>query len=592
MITNCSGQKSSCGSALFTANPAEEDGRLFSVIKRQTNKMSRLIHCPLGTSFRIFFEKMLIPGPQPLVPSPRFGKLLNPTTLDTLFHEEHSLFMNSPEPGLKKTFTRLMESPTGEVLVRVGDFLAAQGIEAYLVGGLVRDVLLGRETADIDLAVSADALDVAAKVAAALDGRYVLLDRENRIGRVVLADAWELDFSTFDGSIEQDLARRDFTCNAMAVNLHQLLKGTTDIRLIDPFKGWDDLRRGVIRAVTEDVFTADAARLLRAVRLAAELGFKIDGPTEALIQRDASLIAAVAGERVREELLRLLAVADSGQSLSHLDKLGLLTIIFPELALTKGVAQPKEHFWDVFEHSLKTVAAVDFLLRQGRWEYNGEQVLAAVPWPAAVVQHFTEEVSHGSTRRSLLKLAGLLHDIAKPQTKAIEADGKMRFLRHAPDGASIVADMLERLRFSTKEIKLVETEVKHHMRPTQMSQEGMPTRRAIYRYFRDTGDAEIDILYLSLADHLAARGPSLDPDGWREHTRVVEYVLVQRFEQESIAHPPKLVDGNDLIDIFGLTPGPELGRILEAVRETQAEGEIKTRQDALDYIRRKLGKGE
>ena len=496
--------------------------------------------------------------------------------------------MNPPEVSLKETFTRLMESQTGEVLGRVDDFLTGQGIEAYLVGGLVRDVLLGRETADIDLAVSADALDVAAKAALALGGRYVLLDRENGIGRVVLADKTCLDLSTFEDDIEKDLARRDFTINAMAVNLRRMIAGIADIELIDPFKGREDLRRGVLRTVSETVFAVDAARLLRAVRLAAELGFKIDGLTEILIQHDAPLIAAVAGERVREELLRLLAVADGGQSLSYLDKLGLLTIIFPELAATKGVEQPKEHHWHVFEHSLKTVASVDFLLRQGKWEYTGEDVLAAIPWPAVVAQHFAEEVSHGSTRRSLLKLAGLLHDIAKPQTRAVEADGKIRFLGHAPDGATVVAGMLERLRFSTKEIKLVETEIKHHMRPTQMTQQELPTRRAIYRYFRDTGDAGTDILYLSLADHLAARGPGLVPAGWREHTRVVEYVLVQRFEQESIAHPPKLVDGNDLIAVFGLSPGAELGRSLEAVREAQAAGEIKTRQDALGYIKQLL----
>ena len=496
--------------------------------------------------------------------------------------------MNPPELSLKEAFTRLMKSPTGEVLTRLDDFLTAQGIEAYLVGGLVRDVLLGRKTADIDLAVSADALDVAAKVALALGGRYVLLDRENGIGRVVLGDKTCLDLSTFEGDIARDLARRDFTINALAVNLHRMMEGTADIELIDPFKGREDLRRGVLRTVAENVFNADAARLLRAVRIAAELDFKIDGLTEILIQHDAPLIANVAGERVREELLRILAVPNGGQSVFYLDKLGLLTIIFPELAATKGVEQPKEHHWPVFEHSLQTVAAVDFILRQGKWEYAGKDVLGSVPWPAVVQQHFTEEVSHGSTRRSLLKLAGLLHDIAKPQTKAVESDGKIRFLGHAPDGAAVVAGILERLRFSAKEIKLVETEIKHHMRPTQLSQEGLPTRRAMYRYFRDTGDAGIDILYLSLADHLAARGPELVPEGWREHTSVVEYVLVQRFEQESIAHPTKLLDGNDLIAVFGLGPGAELGTILEAVREAQAAGEINTRDEALEYIKRAI----
>jgi poly(A) polymerase len=234
------------------------------------------------------------------------------------------------------------------------------------------------------------------------------------------------------------------------------------------------------------------------------------------------------------------------------------------------------------------VVAVEFLLRQGTWEYASEAVLAAVPWPVDLEQHFAEEVSHGSTRRSLLKLAGLLHDIAKPQTKATEASGRVRFLGHGQVGAVIATNMLERLRFSTREIKLVETEIKHHLRPGQMSQQGLPTRRAIYRYFRDTEDVGIDILFLSLADHLATRGPHLDLDHWREHTRMVEYVINQRFEQESLVFPPKLVDGHDLIDIFGLSPGLKVGQMLEVVREAQGVGEIATREEALAFIKRLL----
>ena len=497
--------------------------------------------------------------------------------------------MDRRETSIKQALARLTEPPIGDVLARVNDFLSKKRIGAYLVGGIVRDALLGRRTADIDIAVAADALDVAAKAATALNGHYVLLDEQNRVGRVVL-DEWELDFSTFEGTIEQDLARRDFTVNAMAINLHHLLEEAADAQLIDPFNGRDDLRRGVIRAVKEDIFTADPARLLRAVRHAAELDFKIEKSTETLIQRDANLIAKVAGERIREELLRILAVSDSGRSLSTLDKLGLLTTIFPELAAAKGVEQPVEHFWDVFEHSLKTVAAVDFLLRRGSWEYHGKEALDTVPWTPDMEEHFAEEVSHGSTRRSLLKLAGLLHDIAKPQTKTTEAGGRVRFLGHPLDGAAVAAVMLSRLRFSTREIKLVEAVIEQHMRPTQMSQEGLPTPRAIYRFFRDTGDAGIDILFLSLADHLAARGPTLDIRHWRQHAGMIEYVVNQRLEREGVKLPPKLVDGNDLIEKFGLEPGSGIGDLLEAVHEAQAVGEIKNREEALDYVRRIIEK--
>ena len=511
---------------------------------------------------------------------------------------------------MKEGLKLFVEPGTSLLLNRISHFLTEQGIQSYLIGGFVRDLLLGRDTADIDIAVAADALEVAPKVATALGGKYVLLDEVNGVGRVVLVnhgdtstrDKWELDFSTLKGSIEQDLAQRDFTIDAMAIDLEEIVshplppspseeRGKVPLRLsvlIDPFKGWDDIQKGVIRVVTESAFPSDPVRLLRAVRLAAELGFSIDAETETLIRRYCQLIASVAGERVREELLLLLATPQAGQLLAYLDELGLLTAMIPELAQAKGVEQPRAHFWNVFDHSIKTVVAVDFLLRQGTWEYAGEEVLAAVPWSDALSQHFEREVSSGSTRRSILKLAALLHDIAKPQTKAVDESGRVRFLGHAKEGAAVVVSILERLRFSTKEIKLVEVMVRHHLRPTQMGQYEVPSRRAIYRYFRDTGEAGVDILFLSLADHLATRGQHLDLAEWQEHAQMVEYVLARHFEEESLTVPPKLIDGHDLINIFGLNPGPEIKRILEVVREAQAAGEVTTREEALACIERLL----
>ena len=489
-----------------------------------------------------------------------------------------------------------IEARTSLLLATVSSFLAEQNIQSYLVGGFVRDTLLGRDTADIDIAVAADALKIAPKVATALSGRYVLLDEVNGIGRVVLFSEkapsakgqWYLDFSTVKGSIENDLARRDFTIDAIAVDLGRLDKDYTDVQLIDPFNGRGDLQQGIIRAVTDTAFESDPARLLRAVRLAAELGFSIDNETEALIRRCHHLVADIAGERVREELLQLLGVSQAGQLLPYLEELGLLTAVIPELAQAKGVNQPKEHFWDVFDHSIQTVAATDFVLRQGDWQYANEEVLAVAPWSVVLAEHFDLEVSSGSTRRLLLKLAALLHDIAKPQTKAIDNSGRIRFLGHAREGAAITADILERLRFSGKEIKLVEIMVRYHLRPMQMAHDGLPSHRAIYRYFRDTGDTGIDILFLSLADHLATRGPHLNLASWQEHAQMVDYVLAQRFQEESLVVPPKLVDGHDLINIFGMSPGPKIGQILETVREAQATGELTNRQEALSYIREHL----
>lgn len=482
-------------------------------------------------------------------------------------------------------FKLVIKPGASRLLTQISRFLAQQGIPAYLVGGFVRDALLGRATADIDIAV-ADALAVAPAVADALGGTAFVLDEATGAARVVLPGKdWQMDFTTLKGNIEADLARRDFTIGAMAV----LLEAGMDITagpIIDPCGGREDLERRLVRAVGEDVFRDDAARLLRAVRLAAELNFTIESHTESLMKRDSRYIAGVAGERVREELLRLLALPGAGPRLAYLDALGLLTALVPELDPARGVTQPKVHVWDVFEHSLQTVAAVEFVLRESAWEHAGNDILDKIPWSPEISQHFDRAVSPGSTRRALLKLAALLHDIAKPQTRQIDVDGRARFLGHPQQGAAAAAGIMERLRFSQREIKLVELLIKYHLRPMQMSNEGLPTRRAIYRYFRDMGEAGIDLLYLCLADHLATRAAGLDAAQWRQHTAMTAYVLEKRREETSITAPPRLVDGHDIMRVCGLPPGPAVGELLETLHEAQAAGEVTTRRQGLAYLRR------
>jgi poly(A) polymerase len=473
------------------------------------------------------------------------------------------------------------------LLTRISVYLKDQGVHAYLVGGFVRDVLLGRDTADIDITVDVDVEKIAPQIAELLQGKFVLLDEVNRIGRIILQD-WTIDVASFVNNINDDMARRDFTIDAMALDLSQLASDYQNAYLIDPFGGRLDLDRGIIRIVANTVFRDDPVRLLRAVRLASELGFTVDRKAESEISGSAYLIAAVPGERVREELLRLLDSSYGGRIFDYMDKLGLLTALIPELSLLKRVAQPKEHHWDVFEHSINTVNAMDFILHQGVWDSQNEDILSLVPWNSSLAKYFDQTVSSGSTRRSLLKLAALLHDIAKPQAKSFDENGRMRFLGHPENGATIVESILERLRFSTKEVKVVSLMVKYHLRPTQMSQDNLPTGRAIYRYFRDVGDVGIDTLYLSLADHLATRGPDLLMPQWVFHSRLVAYVLKEHFEQKKAALPTKLIDGNDLVNVFGMKPGARIGELLEAIREAQASGDLTTREEALNYIRNSL----
>jgi poly(A) polymerase len=490
----------------------------------------------------------------------------------------------------EKVLKPKLSPPAATLLAEVGRQLIPRGIKAFLVGGFVRHLLLATDTADIDLAVTADALDIGPGVAAALGGSFVPLDEENGTGRVVLAteQQWTIDLSTINGDIARDLGRRDFSVNAMAVDLANIdltpgQPAFSEANLLDPFDGQTDLDKKVVRALNDDVFDNDPVRLLRAVRLAAELRFTIDSHTEALISKSGHLLQSTAAERCRDELIRLLAVPDAESLWPYIDRLGLITALVPEMAPAKGVSQPKEHAWDVFNHSVRTMASIDFLLRRGSWLDTGAEVLAVVPWNDELAAHFTQKIS-GSSRQVLTKLAALLHDIAKPQTKMIDETGRTRFFGHAGEGAAMATAVLKRLRFSGKEIKLVEAMVRYHLRPPQMSQAGAtPSLRAIYHFYHDAADAGIETLYLSLADHLAARGPQLDMANWREHAGLVAHVMEQRRRQENLLAPPRLVTGHELMEAFSLKPGPRIGRLLEALREAQAAGEVATREEALAW---------
>jgi len=503
-------------------------------------------------------------------------------------------------------------------LAKISHLLVIQKKQGYIVGGFIRDWLLGRKTNDIDIAVSGDTVTIARKVAEEIGGKFVLLDDVNNIARVVVIEGgqarktsqnqesrsaeWHFDFSPVTGDIESDLARRDFTINAMAVELDHfvtankssqksassLTKKQSLLKLIDPFSGNEDLKDKIVQRVSEQIFEADATRLLRAVRLAAELNFAIEPKTESLIRHYSQAITEVPGEKVREELLRLLSLSQAAYHLRYLDRLGLLLALIPELAEGKGVEQPTVHFWDVYEHSLQTVAAIEFLIRESDWEYSNGDMLTTAPWSDMIDRHLSQEVSSGSNHKVLLKLAGLFHDIAKPMTKSIDNTGRARFLGHTKRGAAMTANILERLRFSNREIRLVEGLVYYHLRPVQMANDELPTQRAIYRYFRDTGETGIDILFLALADYLASRGPLTSMEEWKKHCQLINYILTEHNKQQAKILPVKLIDGHDIMSTFDLAPGPLVGKLLAVVNEAHASGELSTREEALTLVRGKL----
>ncbi|MBI2164825.1 MAG: HD domain-containing protein [Chloroflexi bacterium] len=474
-----------------------------------------------------------------------------------------------------------------ELLTALHRFLLGRSLRAYVVGGYLRDHLLGHASHDVDVAVEGEAVSLARDFADEIGGSFVLLDQEADIARVVASRQgarWFVDLSGFQGDILQDLARRDFTIDAMAVPLEAALAGKLASRLIDPYSGMEDLGQRLVRALGPHVFQDDPLRLLRAVRLAQQLDFQIENSTERLIKGAVANLDRVAPERVRDELLKTLAIPRAARGVETLDSLGLLTRVLPELEAGRGVSQPKEHYWDVLQHNIHAVGQVERVLEAKA--HPDDPVAALVPWHYSLGDHFMEELGDAHSRATFLKLSGLLHDVAKPQTKSLQADGRVRFLGHSDQGAEAARAALRRLRLSGRVVEAVATMIEHHLRPSQMAQpDQLPTNRAIYRYFRELDEVAIDTLYLSLADYLAARGPNLDMDDWRRYCATIGHILEVGLSEAAPERLPKLIDGHDLISLFGLLPGPHFRELLEAVRGAQAAGEVRTREEALGLVR-------
>ena len=470
---------------------------------------------------------------------------------------------------------------------RLQAWFSGQRTPAFLVGGAVRDAILSQSKGDTDLVVSGDVGETAQALGKALPATVVTLDSAREVYRLVSREGRSsIDLTPIRGDVAADAGLRDFTIDALAVPLAELELDSGEAVIVDTVGGLEDLRRRQVRAVNEDVFMEDGVRLLRAVRLAAELGFSIESRTSSLIKEEAHLLSKVAGERVRDELCRVLAAPGVSRHLRLLDDLGLLTVAIPELEESRGVAQPKEHHWEILQHSIETVGAMEQVLRLSPGD---EDCLREVPWDEELAQYFQERISGGRSRALLAKVGGLLHDVAKAATKTVEPDGRIRFLGHPRMGAEMSERILQRLRFSSREVRMVSAMVEHHLRPGLISRgEDAPTRRAVYRFFRDAGEAAVDTLFLSFADYMAARGPLMGLEEWRGYAGKIRGILESGRGSETEVKPSRLIDGHEVMREYNLEPGSRIGALLEAVRESQAAGEVSSREEALALVGRLL----
>jgi putative nucleotidyltransferase with HDIG domain len=446
---------------------------------------------------------------------------------------------------------------------------ALAGEPAWLVGGAPRDRLLCRPVTDLDLIVEGDVRTAAKQLARAAGGPMFELSEEFGAWRVIAEDrAWQADLSPLrGGALEADLALRDFTANAIA---EPLAGGDA----VDPFDGRGDIGRRVLRMVAPAAFDDDPLRVVRAARLACELGFQVDPGTVAAARERAPRAAGVAQERVFAELRRLVGADAALRGLALLEDVGAAAAVLPEIGALRGIEQTRYHHLDAHGHTLEVLERTIELEQDPVALFGAET-------GARVATFLAEPLADELTRAGALRWGALLHDAAKPQTQTALMTGGYGFPGHDTVGADLAREVLGRLRASERLRAHVAGLTRHHLRLGFLVHRRPLELRDLYEYLVKTGPVAVDVSLLSVADRLATRGRKAD-EAIAKHLELAREVLPQALDWHAGGGPEPLVRGDEL----DLPPGPEIGRILEALREAQFTGEVTTREEALAYARR------
>jgi poly(A) polymerase len=459
--------------------------------------------------------------------------------------------------------------------------------EAYVVGGAVRDWLIGQiDRKDLDLAVEGDGFEIARQIAERCRGiaTFVPLDATHGTGRIVLhgEPSLSVDVTSFRAAtLDEDLRGRDFTINALALGIQDFLIGRLD-RVLDPTGGKADLRARTIRACSTNSFQDDAVRVLRAFRFMASLEFEISEETLKMLAAALDALPSTAPERLRDELIATLAADASFPALKKMDAYGVFDVLFPELRPMKGCGQNDYHHLDVWDHSLETVHQMEDLLAKKTQEFGflSEQIDA----------YAQQEPVKNRPRKALLKLAAIFHDAGKPEARFVDSKGRVRFFGHEKISQRIFNEAGKHLKLATREIATIGETIAGHMRPSIFTGKEV-SRRAIHRMHSKFQRNVIGLLLLFLADLRASQGPARQPEAYERAWNEVLRALALCFEAEAKALQP-LLNGRDLMSQLSIGPGPQLGKLLKQLRELQAIGEITTREEGFKAARKIFSRPE
>ena len=436
----------------------------------------------------------------------------------------------------------------------------------YLVGGAVRDFFMGQESSDRDIVVmDEDAKIFALKLADFFKATFVPLDEENKIYRIVMPDKINYidDTNPFGGSIEKDLMRRDLTINAIAVDIRSG-------EIIDISGGICDIKNKCLNYVNEHNFVDDPLRLLRVYRFQALFGFELSAETISAVCKYSNLICKPAVERINYEILKLFSGKYADKALENMNKTWILEEIFPFVKELKQVPPNSHHHLDLFHHSIETVKQIQIL-----YETSDD----------VVQQHLAKVDFGGFSRLSHLKLAGFLHDIGKFSTWTIE-EGKHRFIKHDDVGSKLAAKFLKGLHFSNKQIDYVSSMVIYHIYPSSVMASAQITEKIMMRYVRKMDSNAIDAIILAQADRLSARGPEITEAIVERNINSLNMLLKFYLEAKDSLKPlPKLLSGNEVMEILNITQSPKLGEIMAALHEAQMSGEVTTKEHAINFVK-------
>ena len=453
--------------------------------------------------------------------------------------------------------------------------------DVYMTGGTVRDLLLGRKPADIDLTVVRRAKQWARRLVEQTGATYVELGREEDAARVVW-QGLDVDFSSFRegaSSIDEELQKRDITVNSMALPVHGLLHDVdcTDhgrLPVLDPVGGVQDLHDQLIRVTSRESFHSDPLRMLRVFRFAAVLHFAVDADTLEEIRLHRSEIERVSRERVAHELDLIMASDRAHQAFVDMHRCGLLWEILPELQAGAGMDQPASHHLDVFEHCLEALHQMELVLTDPA---------AYFPENDAEMEQYLQ----ADRRLVQLKWAALFHDVGKPATYGINEDkgGRITFYNHDLQGADIFMSIARRLRWSSRDMKVVARLIAGHMRPFFLAnnqRQGSLSLKACLRLVKSIGSHLPGLFLLAMADALAGKGEGSPAEMEQEVSGLFHRLtLVEQEHVVPVQTAPPLITGKDLIDELHLSPGPLFRKILEQVEEAHMEHTIDTRAQAL-----------